>query len=184
MLTVLLSNVQVENIQTQTGKVFQKVTGAMDNGQPLQMSCWDNNVHQVAGQNVQFSYTQKVVGANTYLNIKSWEVMPGGGGNAAAPAQAQAAQPQQTAVSTPLPASNATVDRQESIERQSALKAGIEFVGYLAANAGGTAKEKAAAKDPEVMYAMVVLYAAQFKDFVQNGNWDMQATEGDADIPF
>lgn len=180
-VNVIVRRCQVKNQPTKTGKQMFFLEGLVD-GNKFSFSGFDSKVHECNGQDIELVYEQKGV----YRNIKSWKLLP----------QSQQTVTQAPAVSTlpwPVPPSNpggsmpgvttlpkiieATKsvyndpNRQESIERQSAMAQAINLVSAMYTN-GAIDLKATAKKDPEIFFATVMKYAVEIKEFVQKGSWE------------
>ena len=153
------------------------------NGIQADFSAWDAEIQKAEDKTIEFTYTENSgAGGRVYRNInKGWSFLP-------------ASQQQQVKTAVESGYVPVVIDsRQESIVRQSSLKAALEFINILSiSGALGISKTKAA-KDPEVLMELCKQFAIQFKDFVDNNLWENiwdlpkveqpANVEGD-DIPF
>ena len=134
------------------------------NGIQADFSAWDEDIQKAEGSTIEFTYIEKPgAGGRTYRNIqKGWSFLP-------------ASQQQQPGSTVQVTNPNQIVyadNRQESIVRQSSLKAALEFMSLLSDNGAlGISKTKAA-KDPEVLMELCKQFAIQFKDFVDTDPWE------------
>lgn len=161
-ITTVVHNIEVRRHEGPKAIVYF-VNGRESGGKEFKGSTFDQKVMSINGRSAQITYVVK----GRYINIQSWEVMP----ESQEPITVETDQ-------------NYKQDRQESIERQSAINQAINFVNLLFSHnalKGYTAKDQ---KDPDTVFEIVKKYAEEIKEHVQYGSWDsyldgIPATETD-----
>lgn len=172
---------KVERAEGRSGKPYYKVSAIKKDGNWFNGTSFDADFMKpdVHGREIEFTFTTKQVGNNTYYNIQRWSFT----GNQPSQQQAKAA-PQQ---------SQSFGNRDEQIVRQSALHQAVALYPHLVAQGAvpwpKSGKGAKAAEDHRVVVEFLFEIAKKIRDRVLDEDWSVQQEEESTeyqedDIPF